>query len=131
VTFLHLHPRPISGALLQEKGAAHIDLVHEVVALHWGVQSAREGDGTGVVHQNVDPAKFANLILHIKKAFFHFCQYHRLLDSLVHLGLVAHVNLQGQSFAACLQLLLHFCTSRPIPAHLLDLFRGSVDGARE
>jgi hypothetical protein len=40
-----------------EEGAPGVHLVHQVVALEVGVQGAGEGDGAGIVHQDVQAAE--------------------------------------------------------------------------
>ena len=67
-----------------QEGAARVDLVHQVVALHVGGQGAGELDGRGVVDADIDAAEGRRRL------------FHGVLDA----GLVAHVDDQRQGLAA-------------------------------
>ena len=75
----------LRDALLRDQeGAARVDLVHQVVALHRRGQRAGEADGAGIVHQDVDAAELGHGL------------GHRLVDALF----VADVAGQRQGLAA-------------------------------
>jgi hypothetical protein len=72
------------AGLRAEEGAAGVDLVHEVVALHRRLEGAGEADGRGVVDEHVDAAEARD----------------GLGDGGVDLRLVAHVDREREGAAA-------------------------------
>src|SRR5882757_10325564 len=69
--------------LRAEEGAARVDLVHQIEALHVGVWSQCRTDGTGVVYQNVDATE----------------SLYRMCDSLYHLCVIPNINSQRERAA--------------------------------
>jgi hypothetical protein len=70
--------------LRDQEGAARVDLVHQVIALHRCGERAGEADGAGVVHQNVDATELRD----------------RLGNGLLDALLVADIAGEGQGLAA-------------------------------
>ena len=58
--FLQMGQAQLAG----HEGAATVDLMHQVVGLHGGGFGAGQGDGTGIVDQNVDAAKGVYGLVH-------------------------------------------------------------------
>ena len=67
-----------------QKCAAGVDLIHQIIALHFCFYSARQADGAGVINKNIESAKVC----------------HCLIDCSFHLLFVSHVTFERQRFAA-------------------------------
>ena len=72
------------GVFRHHEGAAGVDRLHQVVALHVGLGDRRARHGAGVVDHDVDAAEFLR----------------GLVDAVLHRVLVAHVDDEGQGAAA-------------------------------
>ena len=72
------------GVFRHHEGAARVDLMHEIEALHVGLRDRRERDGAGIVDHDVEAAEMRGGLIE------------RGLDG----GLVAHVDHEGERLAA-------------------------------